>query len=57
MTTENGALRAGDLLVTSATPGHAMKAGPNAPTGTVIGKALEPLESGTGMVKMLVMLR
>jgi hypothetical protein len=57
VTTENGALRPGDLLVASATPGHAMKAGPNAPTGTVIGKALEPLESGTGIVKMLVMLR
>ena len=25
--------------------------------GTVIGKALEPLESGTGLIKVLVMLR
>jgi hypothetical protein len=46
----------GDLLATSATPGHAMKA-INAGIGTVIGKALEPLESGTGLIKVMVMLR
>jgi hypothetical protein len=26
-------------------------------SGTLIGKALEPLESGTGLIKVLVMLR
>jgi hypothetical protein len=50
---ENGPIRPGDLLVTSATPGYAMKAGPNPPQGTVIGKALEGLEAGTGLIKML----
>jgi hypothetical protein len=40
---EGGAIRPGDLLTTAATPGHAMKAGPNPAVGTVIGKALEPL--------------
>jgi len=27
------------------------------PTGAIIGKALEPLEAGTGIIKILVMLR
>ena len=35
-----------------------MNAGPNPPAvGTVIGKALEGLEQGTGMIQMLVMLQ
>ncbi|GAB4404025.1 MAG: hypothetical protein Kow00123_15630 [Anaerolineales bacterium] len=55
--TENGPIQPGDLLVASSTPGHAMKAGPNPATGTVIGKALGSLESGTGVIQMLVMLR
>ena len=52
-----GAIRPGDLLVTSATPGHAMKAPQVLAGGTVIGKSLEPLESGTGLIKVLVMAR
>lgn len=56
-TAENGAIRPGDLLVTSATPGHAMKAGPNPLIGTVVGKALAGLEAGTGTIQMLVMLQ
>jgi hypothetical protein len=54
---ENGAISPGDLLVASATPGHAMKADPNPPTGTVIGKALLGLDSGTGVIEVLVMLQ
>jgi len=54
---ENGAIRPGDLLVTSATAGHAMKAGPNPPQGAVIGKALAQLTSGTGVIKMLATLQ
>jgi hypothetical protein len=54
---ENGAISPGDLLVASATPGHAMKAGPNPPIGTVIGKALVGLDSGTGVIEVLVMLQ
>jgi hypothetical protein len=46
----------GDLLVTSPNPGHAMKMAAFEP-GTVLGKALESLEVGTGMIKVLVMLR
>ena len=54
---ENGPIVPGDLLVASSTAGHAMKAGPSAPQGTIIGKALGKLEAGTGVVKMLVTLR
>ncbi len=54
---ENGAIQPGDLLVASSTPGRAMKAGLNPPAGTIIGKALEGLDAGTGVIKMLVMLR
>jgi hypothetical protein len=51
VTAENGPIHVGDLLVTSSTPGRAMKAQPVMlegteifPTGAVLGKALEPLE-------------
>jgi hypothetical protein len=54
---ESGAIRPGDLLVASATPGHAMRAPSDPAPGTVIGKALGGLEHATGVVKMLVMLR
>jgi hypothetical protein len=51
-----GAIQPGDLLVASPTPGHAMRADHPA-TGTVIGKALSPLESGTGTVAIMVTLQ
>jgi hypothetical protein len=51
-----GAVWPGDLLVTSPTPGHAMRADGPLP-GTMLGKALEPLEEGTGAIRVLVMLR
>jgi len=48
----------GDLLTTSATPGHAMKATDNARAfGAVLGKALAPLPSGKGLVPILVTLQ
>jgi hypothetical protein len=51
---ENGSIRPGDRLVASATPGHAMRGGSQAPAGTSIGKALAPLGTGTGVIRMLV---
>ena len=51
-----GPIRRGDLLVASPNPGHAMRAMDSTP-GTVLGKALEPLEKGTGTIRVLVMLR
>jgi hypothetical protein len=58
------AVRIGDLLVTSDVPGVAMKSEPisvggrqmHAP-GTIIGKALEPLERGTGEILVLLSLQ
>lgn len=53
-----GAIRPGDLLTTSNTPGHAMRAGdPLKSLGAVIGKALGSLEDGTGLIPMLVTLK
>lgn len=55
---ENGPIAPGDLLVSSSTPGHAMKAPGNPLAGTVIGKSLGTFESdGPGTVTMLIMLR
>jgi hypothetical protein len=48
----------GDLLTTSATRGHAMKAVDSSRAfGAVIGKALASLGSGTGLIPMLVALQ
>jgi hypothetical protein len=56
---ENGAIRRGDLLVTSTTPGHAMRgAGTKLKPGTIIGKALaEFVGPGTGRIPVLVSLQ
>jgi len=54
---ENGAIQPGDMLVASDTPGYAMRAGENPSVGTILGKALEPLESGLGVIQILVMLQ
>jgi hypothetical protein len=52
------AIHPGDLLTTSATPGHAMKAGvPAKAQGAIIGKAMTGLESGKGLVLVLVTLQ
>jgi hypothetical protein len=53
-----GPIEVGDLLTTSPTPGHAMKASdPAQAFGAVIGKALRKLESGRGLVAILVALQ
>lgn len=51
-----GAIAPGDLLTTSATPGAAMRATVAEP-GTILGKALEPFESGMGTIRVLLMPR
>jgi len=53
-----GPVEAGDLLTTSNTPGHAMRAGDavRAP-GATIGKAMSPLTEGRGLVLVLVSLQ
>jgi hypothetical protein len=53
-----GAVETGDLLTTSATRGHAMKAAePARAFGSVIGKALRPLPSGAGLIPVLIALQ
>ncbi|MFH1045683.1 MAG: hypothetical protein V1727_01815 [Candidatus Omnitrophota bacterium] len=57
-TEEGGPVKRGDLLVTSSKPGYAMRArAENLPSGTVLGKALEPLDSGDGKIMILVTLQ
>ena len=51
-------IEVGDLLTTSPTPGHAMKAQDQVKAfGAVIGKALHSLEVGQGLVPILVALQ
>jgi hypothetical protein len=53
-----GAIAVGDMLTTSATPGHAMIAiDPARAPGTIIGKALGALKQGRGLVPVLVTLQ
>lgn len=48
----------GDLLTTSPTKGHAQKVlEPEKAVGTIVGKALAPLEKGQGKIPVLVMLQ
>jgi len=58
VSTENGAIEAGDLLVSSSTPGYAMKGTDRSRfVGAVIGKAMGTLDAGTGMIEVLVTLQ
>jgi len=56
VTDEGGAIQPGDLLVSSSTPGYTMRwdSGEGEACG-LVGKALEPLESGTGVIQVLLM--
>jgi len=58
VSTENGAIQPGDLLVSSSTAGHAMKGTDRSKMlGAVVGKALEPLTDGKGVIQVLVALQ
>jgi hypothetical protein len=53
-----GPICVGDLLTTSATPGHAMRVGePHQALGAVIGKALQSLPAGQSLISVLVALQ
>jgi hypothetical protein len=53
-----GSIDVGDLLTTSPTAGHAMKADdPLKAFGSVLGKALRPLRAGQGLVPILITLQ
>ena len=55
-TTENGPIRPGDLLVSSSILGHVMR-DEDPRLGTVVGKALESLDAGEGLIRILVTLQ
>lgn len=53
-----GPIEVGDMLTSSATHGHAMKASdPAHAFGAVIGKAMAPLRVGTGLIPILISLQ
>jgi hypothetical protein len=53
-----GAIRPGDLITTSDTPGHGMRVSDHLEArGAIIGKAMTSLESGRGLVLVLVSLQ
>jgi hypothetical protein len=55
---DHGNVEVGDLLTTSPTEGHAMRADRVAAAfGTVIGKSLQPLDQGRGLIAVLVALQ
>lgn len=55
---ENGPIHAGDLLVTSSTLGYAMKATDRSRMpGAIVGKALGDLDSGRGVIEVVVTLQ
>jgi hypothetical protein len=55
---ENGPIMPSDLLVSSSTPGYAMKGTDRGRMlGAVIGKAMGSLNSGTGVIEVLVTLQ
>lgn len=58
VSTENGSIQRGDLLVASSTPGYAMKGTDRSRMlGAVIGKALESQREGRGVIEVLVTLQ
>ncbi len=58
VTSEGGAIRVGDLLTTSSTPGFAMRCADRLKcVGAIVGKALQPLASGSGQIEALVTLQ
>ena len=55
---ENGSIKPGDFLVTSSTPGYAMKGTDRQRMfGAVVGKALGSLDSGRGLIEAAVSLQ
>ncbi len=58
VSTESGPIKVGDLLVTSSTPGYAMKGiDRSRMLGAVVGKAMAKLDTGTGVIEVLVTLQ
>lgn len=54
LSAENGPIHPGTRLTTASTPGHLMAADPHTPAEARVGLALGSLESGTGLVEILL---
>ncbi|HKD78696.1 MAG TPA: hypothetical protein VKH81_03330 [Candidatus Angelobacter sp.] len=55
VTAENGPIERGDLLVTSSRPGYAMRGtDKQRMLGAILGKALDPLPSGSGTIRVML---
>lgn len=55
VTTENGPIKIGDLIVSSSKPGYGMRCEDyDKCQGAVVGKATENLESGEGLIEVLI---
>ena len=54
---DNGAIQPGDLITTSNTPGHGMRAESGKASGAILGKAMTSLARGKGLVLVLVSLQ
>ena len=55
VTDEGGTIQPGDLLVSSSTPGHAMRwSGPEPCPCALVGKALEPMTDESGIILVLL---
>ena len=52
-----GPIRPGDLLTTSTVPGQAAMKAQDALMGTILGKALEPLDEGARVIRVLLTVR
>ena len=58
VTAANGSIHIGDLLVTSSKPGYAMKGTDRKKMlGAVVGKALQAMPNGDGVIQVLVTLQ
>ena len=54
VTAEGGSIKPGDLLVSSSAPGHAMRwSGPDPCPCALVGKALEPMTTDRGLIRVL----
>lgn len=58
VTTQNGPIHVGDLLVTFSREGYAMKGTDRSKMlGAIVSKALQPLEKGSASIEVLVTLQ
>ena len=56
-TAESGDIQIGDLLTSSSTPGHAMKAVGSNTQGAILGKAMSTCRGNNNMVLTLISLQ